>query len=355
MTAEKGLAKPVDAFKSMVEVDAKMTLHNLKRFDLAAEPSLAQEVYVLRGAKEYSAYTSKALGPKNMVADMMFEHNEKTYYDSIAQDLAALTINNLITVGAQPTFLNLALIASDPKWVNCTKRAQELSRGLKQACLLAQCASGGATIKSNKNMVYPGMAIMVGSAGGIIADRRNLITGNITDGDSIVIIRSSGVHSSGFNLIDEIATKLPASYATRIGDSLVSPTFGEVLLTPSLIYSPLIKECQKKHIEIHYAIDLDNWTDLMRHPGKFSYVIEEAPIPQPIFNFIQKQGVIDDKTAYANFNMNAGLALYLPKEQAKTVVELVYQLGFKGDIAGYIESGPKKELVIRPKNLVYTA
>jgi len=355
MTVEKELEKSsVEEFKTTVEKDAKMTLHNLNRFDLAAETDLAQDVYVLKGPKEFSAYSYKTLGPKNMVADMMFEHNDRTFYDSIAQDIAALAINRLITIGAAPVFLNLSLITSDPNWVDCTKRAKDLSHGLKQACLLAKCASAGATIKSNKNMVYPGMAIMVGSAGGVIGDRKNLITGNITDGDAIILIRSSGMHSSGFNLVDEIAAKLSASYATRIGDSDAHPTFGEILLAPSLIYSPIIKECQKKHIGIHYVVDIDNWTDLMRHPKNFSYVIEEAPIPHPIFNFMQKQGGIDDKLAYANFNMGAGLALYVARDQAEAIVELAYQQGFKAQIAGHIESGPRRELIIESKSLVYT-
>ncbi|MEI7619989.1 MAG: hypothetical protein WCJ57_00260 [Candidatus Falkowbacteria bacterium] len=344
------------AFKKAVQNDTNPSNYNLNRLNLTGELNLERDTYILKGPNQYWAQTTKPLGSKNVIADIMFETNDQTYYNLIAQDVVASTLNRLITTGALPATISLSLITSDHHWLDCQKRTEELRSGWRQACMSAKCVSAGISMSQTKNLILQGLSVLVGSGIGVINDKKNFINEKITNGDVIVLIRSSGVNSlcSGFDLIDNIAIKISNGYMTRIGNSNSHPTFGESLLTPGISYSPLIKECQKKNINIHYAVDVNNWLDLMRAPKKFSYIIEDTPILDPIFNFIQQQGEIEDREAYANFNMNAGLALYVSEEEAKSVVKLAEDQGFKANIAGYIKSSSKRKLTIKEKNLVYT-
>ncbi len=349
--------KAIESFLKEVKQDSQRNAYNayaLKRFDMTPEINLDHDIYILKSQDHYQAYLTKQLGDKNQIADDMFMTTDKTYYDLIAQDVAATTVNRLATIGATPLFLKLALTTSSSHWIACEKRAQDLRRGWKNACLIAKCANAGISLSFNAS-IRSGSSVLAGVSAGVIKPQ-HLITGNISDGDAIILIGSSGVHTEGFDLITQMGSMMKDGYLTQACYSHpdIKFSFGAQLLTPSLIYPNIIKECQKNNINIHYAIDVENWLDLMRHPGNFSYVIEECPMPPSIFNFIQKQSCIDDWKAYSILNMGIGFALYVPKEMAELTAKIIYQLGFKATIAGYIENWPRKKLFIKEKNLVYS-
>jgi phosphoribosylformylglycinamidine cyclo-ligase len=98
------------------------------------------------------------------------------------------------------------------------------------------------------------------------------------------------------------------------------------------------------------------WRKLMRAESPFTYVIETLPRALPIFDFIQKHGLVDDAEAYGNLNMGAGFALYMPEADVDKALEVVKSAGpsmpFAAFRAGHIESGEKK-VVIRPKALEF--
>mgnify|MGYP001611667122 FL=1 len=95
------------------------------------------------------------------------------------------------------------------------------------------------------------------------------------------------------------------------------------------------------------------WRKLMRATQSFSYVIENIPTPQPVFDFIQKKSGNSDEEMYGNFNMGAGFAIFLPKRdvfRARTVAGLNYKMSALD--AGEVQEGPR-QVIIQPKNLTY--
>jgi phosphoribosylformylglycinamidine cyclo-ligase len=91
----------------------------------------------------------------------------------------------------------------------------------------------------------------------------------------------------------------------------------------------------------------------MRATRPFAYIIDNIPVPHPIFSFIQEHGPIDDKEAYANLNMGAGFALYVRETDVKKVLTIAHFLGMSASRAGYIESSKVKRVIINPLGLEY--
>ena len=87
--------------------------------------------------------------------------------------------------------------------------------------------------------------------------------GDVSDGDAIVFLASSGVQPNGLTLCRKIAEGLPARFATPIGGGM---TLGEALLAPSTIYVAFVRECQRRAVRLHYAAHVTGhgWRMLMR-------------------------------------------------------------------------------------------
>ncbi|MCX6742619.1 MAG: AIR synthase-related protein [Candidatus Parcubacteria bacterium] len=300
----------------------------------------------------YYAHVEEGLGTKNIVAEAMQKLTGRLYFDKIAQDGVAMIINDMITLGALPISLEMHLAVGDSNWFNDTARSQNLIEGWKRACNLARCAWGGGETPTLKDIVNPETILLSGSALGIIKPKDKIIKGNIQAGDAIIIFKSSGIHANGITLARKIADKLPAGYLTSLDEGNL--TFGEAILEPTIIYVPIIEDCQKAGINIHYAANITGhgWRKLMRANEPFIYVIESIPTPQPIFEFLQKHGPINDEEAYSNLNMGAGFVLYVAEKDVAAVLSIAEKNNLIAIKAGYIEKqGSEKKVIIKPKGL----
>ena len=296
---------------------------------------------------------------KNLVADRMYRLTGKSYYDQIAQDTVAMIVNDMITLGALPLSVAMHLAVGESSWFDDQKRRRDLIEGWKKACDLARCAWDGGETPTLKDIVAPGTVVLSGSAIGIVKPKSHLINPDcIQHNDEIILINSSGIHANGLTLARKIADKLPDGYLTKLPGGR---TYGETLLAPTDIYVPLIEDCLKHGVNIHYAVNITGhgWCKLMRAKQPFAYIIEHLPEQLPIFDFIQKHGPVNDSEAYGNFNMGAGFALYVPKTEVRKVWEVLedykhpaYRFG--ACYAGHIERSDEKKVVIKPKGLEYS-
>lgn len=345
----------MDPFKRMAQLAARETAGNIRRLNDGEfrefEASRGESAYLIEAAKSYFAHVEEGLGTKNLVADAMYALTGKSYYDQIAQDTVAMIVNDLVTLGALPLSVAMHLAVGVSDWFNDEKRSGDLVLGWKNACNLARCTWGGGETPTLKGVVVPEAVVLSGSAIGIIKPKERLIIGKIQHGDVIVIIESSGIHANGLTLARKIAEKLPHGYQTRLSDNR---SYGETLLDPTHIYVGLVEDCLNRGVDIHYAVNITGhgWRKLMRATQSFTYTIDHLPKQLPIFDFLQKQGPVDDTEAYGNLNMGAGFALYVGEADAEKVLEVARNLGLGALVAGHIESGDKK-VVIKPKGLEY--
>lgn len=349
----------MDAFKRLAQASGIVTSSNLKGLcnnEFCEVPmSRGESVYLIEAPDCYLAHVEEGLGTKNLVADAMYQLTGKTYYDNIAKDAVAMVVNDMITLGALPLSMAMHLAAGNSEWFKDEKRCHDLISGWREACNLAGCIWGAGETPTLKDIVNPQTVVLSGSAMGIIKPKKRLIDPvNISDGDEIILVASSGIHANGLTLARKLAEKLPKGYLEKIPGG---QTFGEALLEPTHIYVPLIEELQKCGLPVHYAVNITGhgWRKLMRAHSPFTYVIERAPEAQPIFAFMQEHARMDDYEAYGNFNMGAGFALFVPKIYSPAALATIRSQRFEACVAGYIEQSREKRVVIKPKNIEFSA
>ena len=313
----------MDPIKILAQKTAKNTGKNLGSFGHQEMPaSRGESAYVWEEDDAFRSLVIEGLGTKNLVADAVRKYTGKTHYDTIAQDTIAMIVNDLIVVGAMPQVVNAYFAVGDSNWLADEERARDLITGWAKACDDIGATWGGGETPTLKGIIDPKAIDLGGSAVGIIKPKSNLVLGDkLTAGDAIVLIESSGIHANGISLVRKIADELSEGFQTKLSDGT---TFGEAILTPTHLYVELVREVFKAGIEISYMMNITGhgWRKLMRATKEFSYIINELPPVQPVFNFIQEQTDNDDTEMYGNYNMGAGFAIYTPPMNAALVVDV---------------------------------
>lgn len=337
----------VDPAKVSAQDIAKTTSSELEKFGMKEiTASRGESAYVWEEKYSYRALVIEGLGTKNLVADAMRTVTGKTYYDQIAQDAIAMIVNDLIVVGALPNVVNAYYAIGDAEWMKDKERTSDLLRGWAKACKLSGATWGGGETPPLKGIVDPETIDIAGSAVGIIQDKSNLVLGDkLTEGDRIILIESSGIHSNGLTMTRKIAEGLPEGFATKMKDGRM---FGEALLTPTYLYVDLVRKLQEAKTEIHYMVNVTGhgWRKLMRAPrDDLAYELELVPEYPTEFDFIKEQANADIKEMYGNFNMGAGFAIYVPASEVEKVIETAKSIDLKAWDAGKVVKGQTSVLI----------
>jgi phosphoribosylformylglycinamidine cyclo-ligase len=178
----------------------------------------------------------------------------------------------------------------------------------------------------------------------------------LAPGDAIVLLESSGIHANGLSLARKLAEQLPEGYLTDIGNGSTGERYGEALLAPTLLYSPVTEALARAGLSVHYSANITGhgWRKLLRHPGQFTYRIHTVPPVTPVLKFMQQHCRLDDREAYSTLNMGAGFALFVPAQEAEDAVRISREQGIAAWVAGTVEAGPKC-LRVEPLGFEYGA
>ncbi|MGM9513858.1 AIR synthase-related protein [Roseateles sp. DB2] len=315
--------------------------------------SRGESAYVVDVGPFYLASIVECLGTKTLVADEMSKLTGKSFYAGIAQDTIAMAINDLITVGATPLVVQAYWAAGGSDWFGDTLRAQALVEGWKKACDTCQVAWGGGETPALAGIVEEGRIDLAASCTGLINPKERLSVGDkLGAGDAIVLLASSGIHANGLSLARKLVERLPQGYLTEISPGL---SYGEALLAPTVLYSPVTEALYKAGIIPHYCANITGhgWRKLLRHPGQFTYRIHTVPPVTPVLKFMQEHAKQDDREAYSTLNMGAGFAIFVPADQAAKVVEISKACGIDAWVAGQLEDG-EKQLLIEPLDIRFS-
>ncbi len=309
--------------------------------------SRGESAYVVDVGPFYLASIVECLGSKALVADEMKALTGNSYYAGIAQDTIAMAVNDLITVGATPLVVQAYWAAGGSDWFGDAQRAQALVEGWKKACDVCQVAWGGGETPALAGIVEGGRIDLAASCTGIVSPKSRLSVGDaLAPGDAIVMLASSGIHANGLSLARKLVERLPQGYLTEVAPGL---SYGEALLAPTVLYSPVTEAVAKAGIAMHYCVNVTGhgWRKLLRHPSALTYRIHAVPAVPPVLRFIQQQAQQDDREAYSTLNMGAGFALFVKAEDAERTVEIARAQGVDAMVAGRVEAGPK-QLLIEP-------
>ena len=314
--------------------------------------SRGESAYVVDVGPFYLASIVECLGSKALVADEMHRLTGKSYYGAIAQDTLAMAINDLITVGATPLVVQAYWAAGGSQWFADAQRANALIEGWKRACDLCGVAWGGGETPALAGIVADGRIDLAASCTGIVKPKERLSVGDkLAPGDAIVLLASSGIHANGLSLARKLVERLPQGYLTPVAPGL---SYGDALLAPTLLYSPVTEALYQAGITPHYCANITGhgWRKLLRHPAVHSYRIHTVPEVPAVLKFIQQQARQDDREAYSTLNMGAGFALFVAAGRAQRTVEVAHSLGVPALVAGQVEAGPKR-LLIEPLGIEF--
>jgi len=316
--------------------------------------SRGESAYVVDVGPFYLATIVECLGSKALVADEMSRLTGRSHYDAIAQDTLAMAINDLITVGATPLVVQAYWAAGGSDWFGDVQRAQALVQGWRRACDSCQVAWGGGETPALAGIVEAGRIDLAASCTGLVNPKQRLSLGDkLGPGDAIVLLASSGIHANGLSLARRLVERLPQGYLTPVQPGL---SYGEALLAPTVLYSPVTEALYRAGIDTHYASNITGhgWRKLLRHPKPLRYRVHTLPEVPAVLSFIQRHAQQDDREAYGTFNMGAGFALFVPSDQAQRCVAIAAEQGVAATVAGVVESGDK-ELLIEPLGLCFAA
>lgn len=344
----------LDAFKRACQKAAAATVDALRLHGLAEPPAIRGEsAYLIETPTDYLAHVEEGLGTKNLVADEMLRLTGRCFYEQIGIDTVATIVNDLITVGALPISVAMHAAVGESAWFENGTVATDLARGFADGCRQAQAVWGGGETPTLRGIVDPKTIVLAGSALGRISPKSDRITGELRDGDAIVLLASSGVQTNGLTLCRRIAERLPEGYLTLMDDGR---TYGEALLDPSVIYVKFVAACRRANLRLRYAAHITGhgWRKLMRLSQPFVYRMTDVRPPLPIFNFLMRAGPIDLREAYGTFNMGAGFAAYVAPDDAERCVKLAIEEGYNAWNAGTVQKqGDRKAVEIVPLGITF--
>lgn len=344
----------LDAFKRACQQAARATARLLAGHGYR-EPAATrgESAYLVEADDHYLAHVEEGLGTKNLVADAVQSATGRCFYRAIGIDTVATIVNDLITCGALPVSVAMHAAVGDSNWFADEQRARALVDGFAEGCRQAGAAWGGGETPTLRGIVDPGTIVLAGSAIGRIAPKLLRITGDVHEGDAIVFLASSGVHTNGLTLCRRIAERLPQGYETPLGDGR---TYGEALLAPSVIYVAFVRECQRLGLKLNYVAHITGhgWRKLMRLEEPFVYEITQPRAPGTLFEFLMRSGPVDRREAYATFNMGVGFAAFVAPESVDAVLAAARATQYTAWLAGHVRrEGRRKAVVVPSLDLVY--
>jgi len=278
------------------------------------------------------------VGTKLKIAILMDRH------DTVGQDLVAMCVNDVLCQGARPLFF-LDYIATGH--VTAEKIA-ELVRGVADGCALAGCALVGGETAEMPGFYAADDYDMAGFCVGI-ADRDKIIDGSgIAEGDVLIGLASSGIHSNGYSLVRKLFFE---KLGLGVGDKVdsIDGTLGEALLTPTRIYTKQVRtvlEAVQPHAIVHITGGgfYENIPRVI--PGGLGVEINLGTwdVPQ-IFRVIQDKAGINDVDIFSTLNMGIGLIFIVPETDKDVVVSALAGADEQAYVIGNVVAGEGVTLV----------
>ncbi|MEN8434789.1 phosphoribosylformylglycinamidine cyclo-ligase [Clostridium septicum] len=252
-------------------------------------------------------------------------------YDTVGIDCVAMCVNDILCHGAKPLFFL--------DYIACGKLeaevAADLVKGVSEGCIQGDCALIGGETAEMPGFYRDGEYDMAGFAVGIV-DKDKIINGkNIKEGDKLIGITSSGIHSNGYSLVRKIFTDL--------NEDLNGQEIWKTLITPTKIYVKPVLELLKS-FEIKGMSHITGGGFIENVPRMFNgnnltAVIKKNSYPLPaIFERIMEKGV-DENHMYNTFNMGIGFILCVKESDVEGIIKKLIEMGEKAYEIGYITSG----------------
>lgn len=272
-------------------------------------------------------------------------------HETIGIDCVAMCVNDIIVSGAEPLFFldYLATGKLEPQ------KVEAIIKGIADGCEMAECALVGGETAEMPGMYAAGEYDLAGFSVGVVEQGEILDGESIQDGDLLIGIASSGIHSNGFSLVRKIIADNNLSLHQELPK--YQQTLGEVLLTPTKIYVRAFRKLLNQGLRIKGASHITGggfYENVPRMlPKDLTAIIDLSSWEAPyIFRFLQEKGNLKQEDLYHTFNMGIGMVIAIAPEEKYAVLESLQMSGEDAYLIGNIsrsQANPPVLLVGDPK------
>ncbi len=248
------------------------------------------------------------VGTKQRIAQLMGIHS------TVGIDCVAMCVNDIVCCGARPLFFldYIAIGRNEPE------KVASLVSGVAEGCVRAGCALIGGETAEHPGTMQPEDYDLAGFSVGIVDEEKIIRKDSVQEGDVILGLPSSGIHSNGYSLVRKVFDVEHAALDTPVAE--LGTTLGEALLTPTVIYvKPVLAALEAGGIHgISHITGGGFYENIPRClPDGFQAKIEKSSIPVlPIFKLIQERGGIPERDMFNTFNMGIGMSLVVASDRA---------------------------------------
>ena len=269
------------------------------------------------------------VGTKVKLAFALNQHH------TIGIDLVAMCVNDILVSGAEPLFF-LDYYATAKLTL---ETAQQVIQGIVAGCTESGAALIGGETAEMPGVYKPGEYDLAGFCVGIVEKSKIIDGNNIAEGDHVLGVASSGLHSNGYSLVNTIIEQ----NKTSLNDNFFGKTFGETLITPTRIYYRSVRAVLDK-MQINGIAHITggglpgNISRIL--PQQYQCVIDLSAWDYPkIFKWLQSQGNVSDIEMRQIFNCGIGLIIVVAAENSNLAKKTLEERGETVHLIGKIEKG----------------
>lgn len=275
-------------------------------------------------------------GTKVKLAIIMDKH------DTIGIDAVAMCVNDIACAGGEPLFF-LDYIACGK---NVPEKIADIVKGVAEGCLQSEAALIGGETAEHPGLMPEEDYDLAGFAVGV-CDKKDMITGeDLKDGDVLIGMASTGVHSNGFSLVrkvfeQELTREGLDTYYDELGKTL-----GEALLAPTRIYVKALKSIKSAGVRVRACSHItgggfyENIPRMLKD-GTHAVIKKDSYEIPAIFKMLAKKGQIAEEMMYNTYNMGLGMIVAVDPADVDKTMEAIKAAGDTPYVVGSIEAGEK--------------
>lgn len=268
------------------------------------------------------------VGTKLRLAFLLDKH------DTVGIDCVAMCVNDIICCGAKPLFF-LDYIACGK---NVPERIADIVKGVAEGCVQSGCALIGGETAEMPGFYPEDEYDLAGYSTGVVDKDKILDNRTITEGDAILALPSSGVHSNGFSLVRKVFDVENSRAIFEKPAELGGQSIGEALLTPTRIYvKPMLALFDKVTVKaVSHITGGGFYENIPRSlPAGFSARIEKSRLQVlPIFDILQKTGNIPERDMFNTYNMGIGMSVIVSSADADNALAILRENGVNAYVIG---------------------
>lgn len=274
------------------------------------------------------------VGTKLKLAFIMDKH------DTVGIDCVAMCVNDIACAGGEPLFF-LDYIACGK---NYPEKIAQIVKGVAEGCKQSDAALIGGETAEMPGFYPEDEYDLAGFAVGVV-DEKDLITGKeLCEGDVLIGIASSGVHSNGFSLVRKVFEMTRESLDTYYEE--LGMTLGEALIAPTKIYVKALRNIKEAGVRVKACSHItgggfyENVPRMLKDGVKAVIKKDSYPIP-PIFTLMAKTGNIEEQMMYNTYNMGLGMIVAVKPEDVDATRKAIEAAGETAYVVGHIAAGDK--------------